>query len=87
VLATISFYDSKRIGQLLPYSVGVGFLGVNAFSFANNAERDAGVVILGTINPLNRNSRFQIPIYFGGGYLIQANTTFLVFGPGIQFHF
>ncbi|MBY0427005.1 MAG: hypothetical protein K2Q22_15320 [Cytophagales bacterium] len=87
VLASISFYDPRRIGQLLPYSVGIGFLGINAFSFTDSPDRDAGVVMLATLNPLNRNGRFQIPIYFGGGYLIKANTAFLVFGPGIQFRF
>lgn len=87
VLAQLNFYDPNRIGRLRPYSVGVGFLGLNALNFNNQAQRDIGVVILGSLVPIRRDIRFFIPLYLGGGYLIDAERFFLVFGPGVQFRF
>ncbi len=87
VLAQLNFYDPNRIGRLKPYSVGVGFLGLNALNFNNEAQRDIGVVILGSLVPIRRDIRFFVPLYLGGGYLIDAERFFLVFGPGVQFRF
>lgn len=87
VLAQLNFYDPNRIGRLRPYSVGVGFLGLNAFNFGTEDNRDLGIVLLGTVTPIRRDARFFVPLYFGGGYLIEAGTFFLVFGPGVQFRF
>lgn len=89
VLAQMSFYDPTRIGKLRPYSIGAGFIALNAFNFSSAAtnERDLGLVVLGSITPINKSSKFSIPIYVGGGYLLKASSWFVVFGPGIQVNF
>jgi len=89
ILAQFSFYDPRQIGKLKPYSIGAGFIALNAFNFSNSSSniRDIGVVILGSVNPVRSGAKFSLPIFVGGGYLLKANTGFLVFGPGIQFNF
>ena len=84
-LAQLSFYDRQKIGKLKPYKVGAGLIALDIFN-SNQAMRDLGLVILGSLSPI-RSSRFSFPIYGGGGYFIQSNKWFLVFGPGIQFNF
>lgn len=89
ILAQFNFYNPKMIGKLRPYNVGAGFIALNAFNFNNNANnlRDVGIVVLGSITPVRRDAKFSLPIYAGGGYLLKANSWFLVFGPGIQINF
>ena len=89
VLGQMNFYDPTRIGKLKPYSIGAGFIALNAFNFSSTADaaRDLGIVVLGSITPVNKNSKFSIPIYFGGGYLLKASAWFVVLGPGIQVNF
>ena len=89
VLAQMNFYDPTRIGKLRPYSVGAGFIALNAFNFSSTADaaRDLGIVVLGSITPVNKNAKFSIPIYFGGGYLLKASAWFVVLGPGLQVNF
>jgi hypothetical protein len=84
-LAQLSFYDRHKIGKLKPYKLGAGLIALDVFN-ANQSLRDLGLVVLGSLSPL-RSSRFTFPIYLGGGYFIQSNRWFLVFGPGIQFNF
>jgi hypothetical protein len=84
-LAQLSFYDRQKIGKLKPYKVGAGLIALDIFN-SNQSLRDLGIVVLGSLSPL-RSSRFSFPIYAGGGYFIQSNKWFLVFGPGIQFNF
>lgn len=89
ILAQLNFYNPKVIGELRPYNIGAGFIALNAFNFSSspNNIRDVGVVILGSLNPVRKSTKFSLPIYLGGGYLLKTNTWFLVFGPGIQFNF
>lgn len=84
-LAQFSFYDRHKIGKLKPYKIGAGLIALDIFN-SNQALRDLGLVVLGSLSPL-RSSRFSFPIYAGGGYFIQSNKWFIVFGPGIQFNF
>ncbi|WMJ75195.1 hypothetical protein RCC89_18795 [Cytophagaceae bacterium ABcell3] len=89
VLAQLAFYDKERIGRLRPYKVGAGFIALNAFNFSEdpNVTRDIGIVVLGSLLPVRKDSKFSIPLYVGGGYLLKNNTWFLILGPGIQFNF
>lgn len=90
VIAQMSFYDPKRIGRLLPYQVGVGFIAVDAFSFNNtatNSNKDIGIVVIGSLYPIRKEKKFTFPIFAGTGYLLKNNTMFLLFGPGVQFNF
>ncbi|MBC7450998.1 MAG: hypothetical protein H7259_05880 [Cytophagales bacterium] len=89
ILAQFNFYSPRVIGKLRPYNIGGGFIALNAFNFNTSASnpRDVGIVILGSVYPVKTGSKFSIPIYAGGGYLLNADTWFIMFGPGIQFNF
>jgi hypothetical protein len=86
-MAQFKFYSRKRFGQLSPFQVGAGFLALNAFNFAENAQRDLGIVVLGSIVPLRKKTSFSVPIYLGGGYLFTQNQFIFIFGPGLQVRF
>lgn len=84
-LAQLSFYSKKRLGQLRPYNIGAGFIALNAFNFnASNENRDIGIVLIGTIQPINTREKFSVPLYLGGGYFLEEDTWFVTFGPGIR---
>lgn len=88
VIAQVGFYDPQRVGRLKPYTVGVGFIAVDAFSLsANSVNKDLGIVVLGSLYPVKKERKFSFPIFAGVGYLLKSNTMFLVFGPGVQFNF
>lgn len=87
-IAQFSFYEKDKIAQLMPYKIGVGFLALNAFNFsASNTYRDLGLVVLGSLYPTRRDTKFSFPLYIGGGYLLNKKSWFWVFGPGIRVSF
>ncbi|MFD1469216.1 hypothetical protein ACFQ48_13360 [Hymenobacter caeli] len=82
-LAQFSFYSPGRINHLRPYKIGAGFVALNAFNLAQNAaDRDLGVVVLGSVTPLH-TGRLTFPLYLGGGRLLSAGKWFYLLGPGI----
>jgi hypothetical protein len=88
VIAQLSFYDPQRVGRLKPYNIGAGFIAVDAFSLnSNSVNKDLGIVLLGSLYPVQKEKKFSFPIFAGVGYLLKSNTMFLVFGPGVQFNF
>jgi hypothetical protein len=88
VIGQYSFYRKDKINSLEPFKIGAGFIALNAFDFSNdNASRDLGAVVLGTLNPVNTDRKLSFSIYFGGGYLFSAKTIFWLIGPGITVQF
>jgi hypothetical protein len=88
VIAQYSFYDNEKIAKLKPYKIGAGFIALNAFNFnSDKTNRDMGVVIIATLNPMNPNRKLSFPIYFGGGYLLSQKKWFGLLGPGISVQF
>ncbi len=89
VLAELSFYDRNRIGNKKPYKFGAGFIALNAFNFSESqdVQRDIGLVVIATIEPVRSSAKFSVPIYFGTGYLLKEQDLFAIFGPGIRLHF
>ncbi len=89
IMEQCSFYAKDKIAQLEPYKLGVGFIALNAFDFSSSSgsDRDMGLVVLGTINPVNTNKKLTFPIYLGGGYLLSEHTWFWLLGPGISVQF
>ena len=87
--AQLSFYDQLQIGKIKPYRLGAGFLAINAFNFSDNTTvlRDVGIVLIGSVYPINRNSKFSFPLHTGIGYLMKQNAWFFMFGPGIEVRF
>jgi len=83
-LAQFSFYSPKKINRLRPYKIGAGFVALNAFNLGSStANRDLGVVILGSVYPTRREAKFTFPLYLGGGFLLGTSKWFYMLGPGI----
>ncbi len=89
VLAELSFYDRNRLGNKKPFKFGAGFIALNAFNFSESqsVQRDIGLVVIATIEPVRSSAKFSLPIYFGTGYLLKEQDVFAIFGPGIRLHF
>ncbi|MDR4989016.1 MAG: hypothetical protein RG741_09295 [Bacteroidales bacterium] len=89
VLAELSFYDQNRPGVKKPYKFGAGFIALNAFNFGESPDiqRDIGLVLIATIEPVRSSAKFSLPIYFGTGFLLKEQDFFAIFGPGIRLHF
>jgi hypothetical protein len=85
VMGQFSFYDPDKIAKLRPYKIGFGFLALNAFNFSSgDVNRDVGLVIIGSIYPINREAKLSFPLYMGFGYLLKAQQPFFLIGPGIS---
>lgn len=86
-IAQFRFYEENNVNKFKPWSIGAGFIAIDAFNFnPSNRNRDLGIVALGTITPMQR-SKLSFPLYAGGGYLVNQNAWFVLFGPGIRFSF
>ncbi|MDX2196170.1 MAG: hypothetical protein NW207_07110 [Cytophagales bacterium] len=87
-IAQFSFFDGERINRFKPYTIGAGFIALDAFNFSENSQnRDLGIVALGTITPVARNAKLTFPLYFGGGWLVKQAQWFVIFGPGFSIRF
>jgi hypothetical protein len=87
MMAQFSFYKEGEIQQLLPVKVGLGFLAQNAFNFNQDAERDLGIVLIGSVYPLQKKGKLNFPLYGGFGYFMQEAKFFFLVGPGIRVSF
>lgn len=87
VLAQFSFYQKGEIQRLRPYKIGAGFLAKNAFNFNPDAERDLGIVVLGSVYPTRKDRKFSFPLYAGMGYFLNEDKFFYLIGPGIRINF
>lgn len=87
MLAQFSFYQKGEIQRLRPYKIGAGFLAKNAFNFNPEAERDLGIVILGSVYPSRKERKFSFPLYAGMGYFLNEDKFFYLIGPGIRINF
>lgn len=87
MLAQFSFYQRGEIQKLRPFKIGAGFLAKNAFNFNENAERDLGIVLLGSVYPTRKNRRFSFPLYGGMGYFLNEEKFFFLIGPGLRINF
>ncbi|MFI5221697.1 MAG: hypothetical protein ACHQK8_05185 [Bacteroidia bacterium] len=87
VLFNITPYEEKNPGKLKPYSLGAGFLALNALNLSTTASTDLGIVIMGTVQPFRKNAKFSVPIYLGYGYFVKSGRFFEILGPGLQFNF
>lgn len=85
MIAQFSFYQKDKIARFRPYKIGAGFIAINALNFAdNNAVRDMGVVIIGSLYPTTKDTKMTFPLYLGGGYLLATEKWFFLIGPGIR---
>lgn len=87
MLAQFSFYQKGEIQRLRPYKIGAGFLAQNAFNFNPDADRDLGIVILGSVYPTRKERRLSFPLYAGFGYFLNQDKFFYLIGPGIRVNF
>jgi hypothetical protein len=87
MLAQFSFYQKGEIQRLRPYKIGAGFLAQNAFNFNPDADRDLGIVILGSVYPSRKERKLTFPLYAGFGYFLNEGRFFYLVGPGIRVNF
>lgn len=89
MLAQFSFYQDGRIAKLKPYKVGAGFIAINAFNFSPQAEanRDVGLVVMGSLYPISSTNKLSFPLYCGFGFLMKEKKLFSLIGPGIRVQF
>jgi hypothetical protein len=88
IIAQLSFYEKNKIARFMPYRIGAGFLALNAFNFSEtNITRDLGIVVIGSLSPTRRDTKFSFPLYAGGGYLLNKKSWFWLVGPGIRVSF
>ncbi len=87
MLAQFSFYQKGEIQRLRPYKIGAGFLAQNAFNFNPDADRDLGIVVLGSVYPTRKERRLSFPLYAGFGYFLNESRFFYLIGPGIRVNF
>ena len=87
MLAQFSFYQKGEIQRLRPYKIGAGFLAQNAFNFNPDAERDLGIVILGSVYPSKKERKISFPLYAGFGYFLNEEKFFYLIGPGVRINF
>jgi len=87
MLAQFSFYQKGEIQKLRPYKLGAGFLAKNAFNFNPDAERDLGIVLLGSVYPTKKNRKLSFPLYVGMGYFLNESKFFFLIGPGVSINF
>ncbi len=88
MFAQFSFYQKNKINRYKPYKVGAGFIALDAFNFSNSSDnRDVALVILGSLYPTTRDTKFTVPLYFGFGYKLQSDSFFFLVGPGIRIRF
>lgn len=87
MVAQFSFYKKDEIQHIQPYKLGAGFLGQNAFNFNPDAERDLGLIVIGSVYPVKRARKFNFPLFAGFGYFLQDSSFFFMVGPGIQVSF
>lgn len=84
IVQQLSFYHPEKINRYRPYKVGIGILANNAFNFsANAANRDIGVVVIGSLYPTRKDVKLSFPLYAGMGYFLSAKAWFFLIGPGI----
>lgn len=85
MMGQFSFYKPGEIQRLKPYKVGAGFLAQNAFNFnAEVKDRDLGIVVIGSVYPIQRGNKLSFPLYGGFGYFMNAEKFFFLIGPGIR---
>lgn len=88
MIAQMSFYHPEKIAKYRPYKIGAGFIALDAFNFSeNSANRDVGLVVLGSLYPTSSENKLSFPLYAGIGYLLREQRTFFLIGPGIRVRF
>ena len=85
MIGQFTFYHPEKINVQRPYKIGAGFLALNLFNFSDNAaDRDIGLVVLGSLYPTTKDAKLTFPLYVGGGYQLKNQKWFLLIGPGIR---
>jgi hypothetical protein len=88
MIGQFTFYHPEKINVQRPYKVGAGFIAINTFNFSDEAaNRDIGLVIIGSLYPTTKDVKLTFPLYFGVGYKLKAQKWFGLIGPGIRIRF
>jgi hypothetical protein len=87
MIAQFSFYEKDKIRRFKPYKIGAGFLAQNAFNFNPDANRDLGLIVIGSVYPTRKEAKLSFPLYGGFGYFLNESKFFYLIGPGIRVNF
>ncbi len=88
MIGQFTFYHPEKINVQRPYKIGAGFIAINTFNFSDDAaNRDIGLVIIGSLYPTTKDVKLTFPLYFGVGYKLKAQKWFGMVGPGIRIRF
>jgi hypothetical protein len=72
MIAQLSFFRPNKIAQYQPYRIGAGFIALDALNFSEaQANRDVGMVILGSLYPAKRDVKLSFPLNLGAGYYLK----------------
>ena len=85
--AQLRFYRKRGINELVPVQASLGVMATDVFSFASSPRRDWALCGLAAFYPITSKQRWSIPLYVGGGYLLDAETFFFFMGPGLSVQF
>jgi len=80
----IGLYEDHAINQLQPIQLGVGLMAVDVFPFNGEARRDLVLGSFLTFYPIDVKQRWNVPLYLGGGYLLNTQKAFFFLGPGLS---
>jgi hypothetical protein len=63
-------------------------MALNVFNLtSSNSQPDIGAVVIVSVFPIKKTSKFNFPLYFGFGYMLKSGDWFTLLGPGVQFNF
>ena len=82
-MAQLAFYRRYAINELKPFRLSLGMMSLDVFPLDGDMpDRDWAISTFISLYPIDSQKRWNIPLYLGGGYLIQDRSGFFFFGPG-----
>jgi hypothetical protein len=82
-MAQLAFYRRYALNELKPFRISAGMMSIDVFPLDGDAPlRDWGISAFMSLYPIDSQKRWNIPLYLGGGYLIEGKSAFFFFGPG-----
>lgn len=85
--AQLRFFRERGINELVPVQASLGIMSTDVFSFETSPQRDWALCAFAAFYPITGKQRWSIPLYLGGGYLMNEETGFFFMGPGLSVQF
>lgn len=85
--AQLRFYRERGINELVPVQASLGIMSTDVFSFETSPQRDWALCAFAAFYPITSKQRWSVPLYLGGGYLLDEEAGFFFLGPGLSVQF